>query len=404
LKCSDEEINYKMNFIFENLFLEKTYQLVISMVLSFAITWRSIPVIINICNLKGLMVDPIKRSSHETPTPTFGGVAIFASTLIGYMLWNFNDEGFLLHKVFAGLVILFFLGIKDDLFALDALKKLGSQVLVAILVVVGSDLRVTSFFGIFGIYELHYVVSVLFTIFLIVALINSFNLIDGVDGLSGGIAMIASAGFALWFALNNEWSLACLGFSMSASLLGFLRYNFSPTNKIFMGDTGSLIVGFVVAVLSIKFVQHNVFNSNHNSVYQNAPVIAIVLLSVPIFDTLRVFGLRILKGKSPFKADRLHLHHLMVDNGLSHIATSFILYFATISLTTFTYVLRTYFTNTQLSVSLLILFLAYLIMARQLEIRRLKFYKQKISNKEAEKSLKSRRKPSLKFERSINPN
>ena len=186
-----------MNFIFENLFLEKTYQLVISMVLSFAITWRSIPVIINICNLKGLMVDPIKRSSHETPTPTFGGVAIFASTLIGYMLWNFNDEGFLLHKVFAGLVILFFLGIKDDLFALDALKKLGSQVLVAILVVVGSDLRITSFFGIFGIYELHYVVSVLFTIFLIVALINSFNLIDGVDGLSGGIAMIASAGLTL---------------------------------------------------------------------------------------------------------------------------------------------------------------------------------------------------------------
>ena len=404
MNCSEEETNYKMNFIFENLFLEKTYQLVISMVLSFAITWRSIPVIINICNIKGLMVDPIKRSSHETPTPTFGGVAIFASTLIGYMLWNFNDEGFLLHKVFAGLVILFFLGIKDDLFALDALKKLGSQVLVAILVVVGSDLRITSFFGIFGIYELHYVVSVLFTIFLIVALINSFNLIDGIDGLSGGIAMIASAGFALWFALNNEWSLACLGFSMSASLLGFLRYNFSPSSKIFMGDTGSLIVGFVVAVLAIKFVQHNVFNTNHNSVYQNAPVIAIVLLSVPIFDTLRVFGLRILKGKSPFKADRLHLHHLMVDNGLSHIATSFILYFATISLTTFTYVLRTYFTNTQLSVSLLILFLAYLLMARQLEVRRLKFYKQMISNKEAKKNLKSMRKHSLKFERSINPN
>lgn len=393
-----------MNFIFENLFIEKSYQLVISMVLSFAITWRSIPVIINICNLKGLMVDPIKRSSHETPTPTFGGVAIFASTLIGYMLWNFNDEGFLLHKVFAGLVILFFLGIKDDLFALDALKKLGSQVLVAILVVVGSDLRITSFFGIFGIYELPYIVSAAFTIFLIVALINSFNLIDGVDGLSGGIAMIASAGFALWFALNNEWSLACLGFSMSASLLGFLRYNFSPTNKIFMGDTGSLIVGFVVAVLAIKFVQFNVFNTNPNSVYRNAPVIAIILLSVPIFDTLRVFGLRIIKGKSPFKADRLHLHHLMVDNGLSHIATSFILYFATISLTTFTYVLRKYFTNTQLSLSLLVLFVGYLLIARQLEIRRLKFYKQRITNKEVEKNIKANRKPTLKFERSINPN
>lgn len=393
-----------MNFIFENLINEKSYQILISMVLSFAVTWRAIPVIINICNLKGLMVDPIKRSSHETPTPTFGGVAIFASTLLGYMLWNFNDEGYLLHKVFAGLVILFFLGIKDDLFALDALKKLASQVLVAILVVVGSDLRVTSFFGIFGIYELPYIISVLFTIFLIVALINSFNLIDGVDGLSGGIGMISSAGFALWFALNNEWSLACLGFSLSASLLGFLRYNFSQNNKIFMGDTGSLIVGFIVAILAIKFVELNVYNTNPNSVYRNAPIIAIILLCVPIFDTLRVFGLRIIKGKSPFKADRLHLHHLMVDNGLSHVATSFVLYFTTIVLTSLTYVLRKYFSNTQLSISLIVLFIGYLLIARQLEIRRLKFYKQRIVNKEATKKYKALRKTSVKLERSINPN
>ena len=212
-----------MNFIFENLIINKNFQLLISMIFSLLVTWRSIPVIINICNLKGLMVDPIKRSSHETPTPTFGGVAIFAGTLIGYMIWNFNDEGFLLHKVFLGLVILFFLGIKDDLFALDALKKLASQVLVAVLVVVGSDLRITSFFGIFGVYELPYLISTFFTIFLFVALINSFNLIDGIDGLSGGIGMIASAGFGLWFALNEHWSLACLGFSLSASLLGFLQ-------------------------------------------------------------------------------------------------------------------------------------------------------------------------------------
>ncbi len=138
-----------MNYIFENMVIEKSFQVAISMIISLVITWRSIPVIIKICNLKGLMVDPIKRSSHETPTPTFAGVAIFASTLIGYMFWNFNDEGYLLHKVFAGLVVLFFLGIKDDMFALDALKKLGSQILVAIIDVVGSDLRNTSFFGIF---------------------------------------------------------------------------------------------------------------------------------------------------------------------------------------------------------------------------------------------------------------
>lgn len=390
-----------MNLIFENLVVDKNFQLLISMIFSLLVTWRSIPVIINICNLKGLMVDPIKRSSHETPTPTFGGVAIFAGTMIGYMIWNFNDEGFLLHKVFLGLVVLFFLGIKDDLFALDALKKLASQVLVAVLVVVGSDLRITSFFGIFGIYELPYLISIFFTIFLFVALINSFNLIDGIDGLSGGIGMIASAGFGLWFALNQHWSLACLGLSLSASLLGFLRYNFSITNKIFMGDTGSLIVGYLISVLAIEFVQSNVFNTNPNSVYQNAPVIAIILLCVPIFDTLRVFGLRIIKGRSPFNADRLHLHHLLVDNGFSHIVASFILYFSTLFLTSLTYFLRKYFTNTQLSFSLIALFGFYLLISYFLEIRRLKNHKQRISNKESDGIPFNR---SIKLERSINQN
>jgi UDP-GlcNAc:undecaprenyl-phosphate/decaprenyl-phosphate GlcNAc-1-phosphate transferase len=386
-----------MNLIFENLVNDRKLQVFISLVFAFLVTWRSIPVIIKICALKGLMVDPIKRSSHETPTPTFGGVAIFAGTMIGYMIWNFNDEGFLIHKVFLGLIVLFFLGIKDDLFALAPLKKLASQILVAIIVVVGSDLRITSFFGIFGIFQLPYLVSALFTIFLFVALINSFNLIDGIDGLSGGIGMIASGGFGLWFLLYEHWSLACLSFSLSASLLGFLRYNFSPTNKIFMGDTGSLIVGYLITVLAIQFVQLNLPSTT--SVYKNAPVIAIILLCVPIFDTLRVFGLRILKGKSPFQADRLHLHHLLVDNGVSHIMTSFILCLSTIVLTSFTYYLRSFYTNTQLSLLLIALFVAYLIISYSFEIRRLKYHKHKISNKELDLSDIN---PKIKFESSPN--
>ena len=369
-----------MNLIFENIINANSLQILISAVIAFLITWFAVPVIINICNLKNLMENPIKRSSHETPTPTFGGVAIFSSTIISYMLWNFDDEGFLLHKVFAGLVMLFFLGVKDDLFSLDAGKKLISQILIAMFVVVGSDLRITSFFGIFGVYQIPYFFSIIFTIFLIVALINSFNLIDGVDGLSGGIGMIASAGFGLWFVLNNQWSLACLSFSLVGSILAFLRYNFSTTNKIFMGDTGSLIIGFIVSVLAIQYVQLNVFNFGANSLYKNAPVVAIVLLVVPIFDTLRVFSLRILKGKSPFKADRLHLHHLMIDNGLSHVATSFILYFVTVLFTAVTYLLRSFYTNTQLSFSVLATFILYLIGCQFLEIRRLKNHKSKFAD------------------------
>jgi len=251
------------------------------------------------------------------------------------------------------------------------------------LVVVGSDLRISSFFGIFGIHELPYIISVLFSIFLIVALINSFNLIDGIDGLSGGVAMIASGGFALWFMLNGYWSLACLGFSLSASLFAFLRFNFSKTSKIFMGDTGSLVVGFWVAVMALKFVELNVSITTEN-VYQNAPVIAIALLSVPIFDTLRVFSIRILRGKSPFSADRSHVHHLMVDLGLLHTVASFILYGFTILFTSVIYFSRQYFTNTQLSVAILVIFSLYVLVAFLLEKERVRYVRNRASRKTRE--------------------
>ncbi len=370
-----------MNFILENLITDYRFQVLISSLVAMYITWRAVPVIISICQLRNLMENPIKRSSHHTPTPTFGGVAIFAGTMVGYMLWNFEDEGILIHKVFAGLVILFFLGIKDDLFAIAPLKKLGTQVLASTLVVMGSDLRINSFFGIFGIFEIPYFVSIAFTIFLFVALINSINLIDGIDGLAGGIGMIASGILGLWFLENENWSLAALGLSLSASLLGFLRFNYSKTNKIFMGDTGSLITGYLITILAVKFV---VINQNYNfspgNHFVSAPVLAIVLLNIPIFDTLRVFAIRIIKRKSPFKADRLHLHHLLIDNGLSHKAASFTLYAETILLTFFTYYLRSFFSNTALSVYLLCVFALYLTFGQYLEYRRFKLVKAKSSS------------------------
>lgn len=344
------------------------------------------------------MENPIKRSSHASPTPTFGGVAIFAGTLIGYMLWNFNDEDYLIHKVFAGLLMLFFLGLKDDLYALAPLKKIGSQVIASLLVIVGSDLRINSFFGIFGVHELPYVVSVMFTLFIFVALINSFNLIDGIDGLAGGIGMIASGAFGLWFSLNEYWSLACLSLTLSASLLGFLRYNFSKTSKIFMGDTGSLLVGYLLTIFAVEFVHLNQFyNFSPGDNYVSAPVIAISILSVPIFDTLRVFSLRSLKGKSPFHADRLHLHHLLVDNGMTHMGASFSLYAFTIVFALFTFFLRSFFTNTALSVYVIGVFVLYLFICNSLELRR---YKRRLNELKA-KSLESQ--ISLRGS-SINPN
>ncbi|MFN3850694.1 MAG: MraY family glycosyltransferase [Spirosomataceae bacterium] len=383
---------------FEALIPDQNLQIFISASVAIAIVLRSIPIIINICNLKSLMANPVKRSSHSNPTPTFGGVAIFAGTLIGYMIWNFGDEGVLIHKLWAGTIILFFLGIKDDLYALSPTKKLISQVIASSLVVIGSDLRISDFFGIFGIGDIPYLISVVFTIFMFVALINAFNLIDGIDGLAGGIGMIATGGFGLWFLLNEHWSLACIGLCLSASLAGFLRYNFSQNNKIFMGDTGSLIVGYITTILAVKFVHLNTTYAfaPHTS-FVSAPIIAVVMLIVPIFDTLRVFSIRILRGKSPFKADRIHLHHLMIDNGMSHFWASFTLSASTVFLTVITYTGRLYFTNTQLCFFIIFLFVGYVILGNLLEVRRLELAK---ANARAEQSSPN----GLSLEKSINPN
>ncbi len=365
---------------FESLIPDKQIQILISAIIAMVISLRSIPVIINISGLRGLMDNPVQRSSHKTPTPTFGGVAIFAGVLIGYMIWNFGDEGILIHKVFAGTVILFFLGVKDDLYALSPTKKMIVQVLASAIVVIGSDLRISDLFGIFGISHISYMISIFLTIFIFVAMINAFNLIDGIDGLAGGIAMIASTGFGLWFLVNHHYSLACLALCLAGSLAGFLRFNFSQTQKIFMGDTGSLIIGYIITVLAVKFIHLNVMHAWEDDIsFVSAPIIAVVILVIPIFDTIRVFSIRILRGKSPFKADRLHMHHLLIDNNLSHMQASFTLYFTTIFLTTITYFARSYFTNTELCFFILFLLICYFISGNLLEARRLKLKKEELS-------------------------
>lgn len=365
--------------------LSHKYQIMIASITAFIVVYQAIPLIINIChNVIGLLENPLKRSSHSKPTPTFGGVGIFAGIMIGYFLWNFGDEGVLMHKLFVGIILLFFLGIKDDLYALSPSKKLITQILASSILVLGSDLRITHFFGIFGINELPYVASVLFTIFVFVALINSFNLIDGINGLSSGIGMITCGFLGWWFYSNEFWSLACLAFTTSASLLAFMRFNLSSKHEIFMGDTGSLLIGYIITSMSIKYIHYNV---NHefaeNSIFVSAPILIVVLLSVPIFDSLRVFGLRIIRGKSPFAADRIHMHHLLVDNGLSHISASVIFYAFTIGFTLFSFLLRLHVTNHVMILVVFVAFVCYSIIGYRLEIRRVRVHRQKLTMENA---------------------
>lgn len=352
-----------MSNFFLNLYNDRLFQVVVSAIVACATSITAIPVIIKISRLKNLMADPGERSSHITKTPTLGGVAIFASTLISYFLWENPDEGQLIHLSISAIVILFFLGVKDDILVLSPKKKMFVQVAVSALVVILADLRIEHLFGIFGINEVPYILSLPLTVFIFIALINAINLIDGIDGLAGGIGMIAGGMFGLWFFLNGHFAMACLAASMSGSLFGFLRFNYSKTSKIFMGDTGSLIVGFLLSMFALKFIQLNIeYRFNPNASF-SAPILAIVVLIVPIFDTLRVFIVRLKDKKSPFIGDRNHLHHILIDSGLSHFQTSVILWtFTLISAILFLTISKTTDNTTSLYI-LIILFAIYMWIA-----------------------------------------
>ncbi|WP_247234955.1 glycosyltransferase family 4 protein [Telluribacter sp. SYSU D00476] len=327
----------------------EVYQCALSFLIACFLSIVSIPIIINLSALLNLTAKPGFRSSHHTDTPTLGGIALYASTLIAFFLWPHAAEikdSNLTNLSMVGLTILFFLGLKDDILALDSTKKLLVQICASLTLVVMGDFKVDYLYGIFGWYYIPDWASVPLTIFIFIALINSINLIDGIDGLAGGISLIAGMGLGFWFLLNQHYTFACLAFSMSGSLLGFLRFNFSKTSKIFMGDTGSLVIGFLLSFFAIAFLRLNISYRNDPNAFFNAPIVVMVMLIVPIFDTLRVFIVRIVKGGSPFVADRNHMHHILIDNGLTHFQASFSLWMVTIINTTLFFLFHGDYSNT----------------------------------------------------------
>jgi UDP-GlcNAc:undecaprenyl-phosphate GlcNAc-1-phosphate transferase len=364
-------IAYLQHKFSDDLFTLGLYQCVLAFLVACFVSVVAIPVVIKISELKSLMEKPGERRSHSTPTPTFGGIAIYAAILIAYFLWPSIDqtEIYRTNLSIVGMTILFFIGIKDDLVGIDPAKKLMFQVLAAMILILFGDLRVDYLYGIMGFHHIDVVVGTLLTCFIFITLTNAINLIDGIDGLAGGIATIASSTFGGWFLLTNHFTMACLAFTLSGALLGFLRFNFSKTSKIFMGNTGSLIIGFMLAFFAVRFVSLNASYRYEPTAFFNAPIIAIVILIVPIFDTLRVFLVRILAGRSPFSADRNHMHHILLDNGLSHIGATAVLCGASFLNTVTFLLLHRNISNTLSIVILGCLFGVYMLVSFTLKMR-----------------------------------
>lgn len=331
--------------------------LILVFLTAFAVVLYSTPSLIKVAILKRLIDDPSEeRKIHKRAIPTIGGIIIYAATLFSFSLWYNIDDLHEADQIFESVkefkiivatsLVLFFVGVKDDIIGTSPVKKLFANILVGLILVLMGDIRITGLHGVFGVNEIPLWGSIFLSLFTYIVVVNAMNLIDGVDGLAAGVGFIASSVFGTWFIFANEYTLASLSFSLSGALLGFLIFNFSPA-KIFMGDSGSLIIGMFICVLSIKLIEYPVSRINDFWIHISNPVIVIAALTYPLTDTLRIFIIRAAKGQSPFAADRNHLHHRLLDCGYSHAKTVIIIY--VYSLITISVSLLSYYLNPSLA-------------------------------------------------------
>lgn len=288
---------------------------------AFIITIVSIPKIIRISHKKGLMDAPNERSSHVFKIPTLGGVALFFGIVVSTSIFA-TELGANYAFFLSAITILFFVGLMDDLLVVAPDKKLYAQIISTTLIIFGSGIMINSLYGLLGINELPYWIGVILTYFVFIVLINAYNLIDGIDGLASGIGIVISFAFIFIFYRIFDYSIGILAISVVAVLVGFLKYNLSTKNKIFMGDTGSMVIGFILTFMAIRFLY---MAGLPNYEIASAPVILLFIFCIPVIDTLNVFVIRIFNKKHPLHPDKNHLHHQFLKLGLDHIQTSAIL-------------------------------------------------------------------------------
>jgi UDP-GlcNAc:undecaprenyl-phosphate/decaprenyl-phosphate GlcNAc-1-phosphate transferase len=308
-----------------SIFIPQWILIILGFLTAFCLTWFIIPSVVNISRLKNLCCSPNGRTSHTSSTPNLGGIAVFVALILSTVIFAGTYFKFELKYIISGLIIVFFVGIKDDILIIAPMKKMSGQIFAVILIAVFAEIRITNLYGLFHVGQLPYGASILLTVFVFIVIINGFNLIDGIDGLASGIGILSSAVFGIWFWITGNIGYTILSFSFVGTLAAFFWFNvFGKTNKIFLGDTGSLVIGFVIGILACRFLQLGLV-AQGTAFIESAPSVVFSILVIPLFDSLRVFILRVKQGKSPFKADRQHIHHRLLQLGCTHLQATAIL-------------------------------------------------------------------------------
>lgn len=327
---------------------------------SFSIGFLVTPMVISILRKANIGDEPGGRKIHKKFTPSMGGISFLVATFITLAIWGWQfplpDIRFLLGAI----GLMFIVGLRDDIVELKAKHKLAGQLVAVLIVVVAGDIRIKDFHGFLGVQELPLLISYGFTSFVLLALTNAFNLIDGLDGLAGTISSISLSLLGAWFYFQGLESYAVLSFSLLGGVLAFMMFNWHPA-KIFMGDTGSLTLGFALGSLIVAFMENNAALPKDAFLRLEPSFTAgIVLMIYPLFDMARVFTRRVSQGKHPMTADKSHIHHFLMRMGLKHNEVALTLGFLQLSLILLIVILSDFSDNIVLPVlSFIVLFLGF---------------------------------------------
>lgn len=301
----------------------KNIEVILCLLTSGVLCYLILPMIIAAAHRLGLTDQPGGRKLHRGSIPPFGGLAVFICVVISLFIW-LPINRFIGLSVFTGAALFtVILGVRDDIIPTKAGLKLAGQLVVALIIVHLGDIRFHSLYGLFGIQEIGAPLSYAISIFFVVYAINALNLIDGINGLAASLGIVYFLSLGSWFFLSDNLTYATISAAMSGALLSFLRFNLIKP-QVFLGDTGSLLIGMAVAMLSIQFIELNDAIDYSDPVkVKSAAAFAICLLIIPLFDTARIFFVRlVILRKSPFTGDKNHIHHLFLKLGFTHSQTT----------------------------------------------------------------------------------
>lgn len=281
------------------------------------------PRVLRISLDKNIVDNPDARKLQRYPVPVLGGMVVQAGILVALCVADLFMDCSSLYTIVLAMSIMLFIGTIDDILDIRPITRFMLEVLVALMIIYTCDYSLDNLHGLWGVWELSPWVSVPLTIVTVVGVINSINLIDGVDGYSSGYCIMACIMFGVFFYLVGDIPMTMLAVVCAASLIPFFMHNvFGRTSKMFIGDGGTLLMGCVMSVFVLNILKTSTHCEQYCAIGLGLVPFTLAVLCVPVFDTVRVMTMRIIRKTSPFTADKTHLHHMFIELGFSHIGTT----------------------------------------------------------------------------------